>query len=222
MKMKKVLFSVATISLLIACGESQKPTTVETKTIPIDNIAEKQVEKVCKKGYDKKATKIAFGGFKTTQKVEVKGYFKKFTIDSTNVADSPEEIFANSTISIPTDYIETNDIGRNRRLREEYFGKMEATQKITGKIIEFDKESSQVKIELTINAVSNIESFDYKLVGDTLTLNGTIDILNFDGSSALKAINKACEVLHKGADGISKTWSEANIYISTVIKETCE
>ena len=87
MKMKKVLFSVATISLLIACGESQKPTTVETKTIPIDNIAEKQVEKVCKKGYDKKATKIAFGGFKTTQKVEVKGYFKKFTIDSTNVAD---------------------------------------------------------------------------------------------------------------------------------------
>ena len=99
---------------------------------------------------------------------------------------------------------------------------MKSTQNITGKIMKFNKDSNKVNVELTINEVSKVVGFDYNIVGDTLTLDGTIDIIDFDGSSALKAINKACEVLHKGADGISKTWSEANIYISTVIKETCE
>lgn len=220
--MKKILLSASAIIFLISCGGGQKPNSEESKNTPVNSTTQKQVEKVCKKGYDKKSTKIAFGGFKTTQKVEVKGYFKKFTIESTNIADTPEDIFDNSTISIPTDYIETNDIGRNRRLREEYFGKMKSTQNITGKIMKFNKDSNKVNVELTINEVSKVVGFDYNIVGDTLTLDGTIDIIDFDGSSALKAINKACEVLHKGADGISKTWSEANIYISTVIKETCE
>ena len=220
--MKKLLLSIATMALLSSCGGEQKPPAPETEIPQIDTTAQIQQEEICKKGYDKKGTKIGFGGFKTTDKVEVKGYFKKFTVDSTTVADTPEEIFANSTISIPTDYLETNDIGRNRRLREEYFGKMVSTQNITGKIVSFNKDSSQVKIELTINAVSNEVDFDYAVVEDTLSINGTIDVLDFDASAALKAINKACEVLHKGADGVSKTWSEANIYITSVVKETCE
>ncbi len=220
--MKKIILSIATISILASCGGEQKPTVKEVKTPKTETTVKKEVVTVCKKGFDKKATKIGFGGFKTTQKVEVKGYFPKFMIDSTSVADSPEEIFSNASITIPVDYIETNNIGRNRRIREEYFGNMEATQNITGKILNFNKDSNQVKIELTINSVSNEVDFDYTVLEDTLSINGTIDILDFDASSALNAINKACEVLHKGADGISKTWSEANIYISTVIKETCE
>jgi len=220
--MKKLLLSIAAITLIVSCGGEQKPPAQLGKITQSDTTAQKQAKEVCKKGYDKKATKIGFGGFKTTDKVEVKGYFKKFSVDSTTVADTPEEIFSNSTISIPTDYLETNDIGRNRRLREEYFGKMISTQNITGKIINFNKDSNQVKIELTINAVSNEVDFDYAVFEDTLSINGTIDVLDFGAGAALKAINKACEVLHKGADGISKTWSEANIYITTVIKETCE
>ena len=220
--MKKLLLSIATITLLVSCGGEQNTPAQQVEITQADTTAQKEAEEVCKKGYDKKATTIGFGGFKTTGKVEVKGHFKKFTVDSTTVADTPEEIFANATISIPTDYLETNDIGRNRRLREEYFGKMVSTQNITGKIISFNRDSNQVKIELTINAVSNEVDFDYAVVEDTLSINGTIDVLDFGASAALKAINKACEVLHKGADGISKTWSEANIYITSVIKETCE
>ncbi len=220
--MKKLILSITTISILFSCGGDQKTTSKKIETSNEVVKSKKEIIKVCKKGYDKKATRIGFGGFKTTEKVEVKGYFKKFSVDSTIVADTPEEIFANSTISIPTDYLETNNIGRNRRLREEYFGKMASTQNITGKIVNFNEESNQVKIELTINEVSNEIDFDYEVTGDTISINGTIDILDFDAGSALKAINKACEVLHKGADGISKTWSESNIYITSVIKETCE
>tara|TARA_B100001540_G_scaffold309865_1_gene326734 strand:- start:147 stop:809 length:663 start_codon:yes stop_codon:yes gene_type:complete len=220
--MKNLLLSIATVSILASCGGEQKQTSQVIDNNQNDTIKQKAAEPICKKGYDKKATKIGFGGFKTTDKVEVKGHFKKFTVDSTIVADTPEEIFANASISIPVDYLETNDIGRNQRLREEYFGKMESTQNITGKIVNFNKDSSTVKIELTINKVSNEIDFNYNVIEDTLSINGTIDILNFDASSALNAINKACEALHKGADGISKTWSEANIYITSVIKDTCE
>tara|TARA_B100000963_G_C22446047_1_gene588887 strand:- start:63 stop:728 length:666 start_codon:yes stop_codon:yes gene_type:complete len=221
--MKKLLFSLSITILIASCGGEKKPPS-QKPDISITSTKKTQTsgEAVCKKGYDQKATKIGFGGFKTTDKVEVKGYFRKFAVKSTNVADTPEEIFANATISIPTDYLETYDIGRNRRLREEYFGKMVSTQNINGKIVSFNKDSNQVKIELTINAVSNEVDFNYAVVQDTLLINGTIDVLDFGASAALRAINKACEALHKGADGVSKTWSEANIYITSVVKETCE
>ena len=90
--MKKLLLSIATITLLVSCGGEQNTPAQQVEITQADTTAQKEAEEVCKKGYDKKATTIGFGGFKTTGKVEVKGHFKKFTVDSTTVADTPEEI----------------------------------------------------------------------------------------------------------------------------------
>lgn len=220
-KMKKLLLlSVTAVATLFACGGSE--TATKTTTAPAMDTAQAATEKICKKGYDKGATKIGFGGFKYTEKAEVKGYFKDFTIEGTTIADSPEEIFANATFIVPVNYIETNDVGRNRRIRDEYFGNMTNSTNLTGKVLKFNTDSSTIDVELTINEVTKPVTLNYALSGDTINLMGNIDILDFEASAALEAINKACEALHKGSDGVSKTWSDVNLYISSVVTEACE
>jgi len=217
--MKKLILSISTTVFLASCGG--ETTSNKSQTIANDT-SKVETPQVCKKGYDKDATEIAFGGFKTTEKKEVKGFFKQFTVKSTKVADTPEEIFGNAEFSIPVNYLETNDLGRNRRIRDEYFGNMEATENITGKVIAFNPDSNQVQIELTLNSVTKEIDLNYSVNGDTIALAGSIDILDFNASAGLEALNKACEALHKGPDGVSKTWSDVNLYISSVIKETCK
>lgn len=224
--MKKLILSATALVLLIACGGESKTETAKTVTPQEDSVTTQQstpaTPKVCKKGYDADATIIYFGGFKTTEKKEVLGYFTQFQVDSTKIADTPEEIFQNATINIPIIGLDTKDVGRNGRIRKHYFGNMENTKSIKGKIVEFNTDSNKVNLELTMNAISKVVTLDYKVSGDSLSFSGEINALDFDASESIKALNKACEALHKGADGVSKTWAEVNLYLTTVVTEACE
>ena len=208
--MKNILLTIASSLLLISCGgETEKETA-------------SQINKVCKKGYDVDSTTIGFGGFKYTEKTEVKGIFEKFTVEGTKVADTPEEVFANATISIPISTIETKNPNRNKRIEEDYFGKMESTFLIKGSIVKFNKGANEVIINITLNKVSKDITLNYSTSGDVIKINGELNILDFDASKALRSIHTVCEALHTGSDGVSKTWAEANLYITSKLKKSCE
>ena len=51
---------------------------------------------------------------------------------------------------------------------------------------------------------------------------GQIDVFDWNASEALDALNEVCHALHKGPDGVSKTWSEVHLFVSSVVKEACE
>lgn len=223
--MKKLILSVATIALLASCGGESKTEKTKNEAPAIDSTAIKLAKaksKVCKKGYDEKATSIGFGGYKTTDKKEVKGVFYDFSVDSTVIADTPEEIFANAEISIPIEGLDTKDVGRNNRIKNSFFGTLESTEFMSGKIISFNRDSSTVKMELTLNAISKEVTLDYLVSGDTLSFDGKIDVFDWNASEALDALNEVCHALHKGPDGVSKTWSEVHLFVSSVVKEACE
>ena len=107
--MKKIFVSIAAVGLLISCGGETAKETTSTTATPQDS-STTTTPKICKKGYDVANTTIGFGGFKTTEKKEVKGTFTQFTVKGTTIADTPEEVFANATISIPISTIETKDL----------------------------------------------------------------------------------------------------------------
>jgi len=46
-------------------------------------------------------------------------------------------------------------------------------------------------------------------------------MVDFGAEAAVAAINKACEALHTGADGISKTWSVVELSIETTLNKNC-
>lgn len=221
--MKKHLFTIGSAILLAACGgNTTENTTLKGTDSANDSTSANTKEVACTKAYNQAETWIKFGAFKTTEKKEVGGEFKEFTIEGTKQADTHEEIFANASFNIPIYGLDTKDLGRNKRIKEEFFGTMNGTENLTGKVTGFNQDSSKVNVELKMNELSQEIALDYTIAGDTIKLTGSLDVLNWEGSEALAALNKACESLHKGPDGVSKTWADVSLYITSVVKSTCE
>ena len=62
---------------------------------------------------------------------------------------------------------------------------------------------------------------NYTVNDATIKLTGEIDLVDFKAEEAVASLNKICEALHTGADGISKTWSTVELAIETTLKKEC-
>jgi hypothetical protein len=51
------------------------------------------------------------------------------------------------------------------------------------------------------------------------SFDGVMNLENWDALAAVASINKACEALHTGKDGISKTWSEVAVHADVLLNK---
>ncbi|MFT6746138.1 MAG: polyisoprenoid-binding protein YceI [Glaciecola sp.] len=167
--------------------------------------------------YDNSSTTVGFGAFKTTAKKEVKGWFTDFEVSGITESKDLAEILGNASINISVSSLDTKDDGRNATLLAEFFNKTTSNENITGKVVSIDKDNSIALLELTFNDVSKELEFTYNLSGDTLSMQSVLNLKDVNGLEALASISTACDALHKGDDGVSKTWSDVNIYLTTVL-----
>ena len=58
-----------------------------------------------------------------------------------------------------------------------------------------------------------LEEYEVKSTfeNNVYTIETDVDLMDFNAGKGLEALNQACLELHKGADGVSKTWSEVHI-----------
>jgi len=169
--------------------------------------------------YNNSTTTIGFGAFKTTAKKEVKGWFTGFELTGVNEASDVKEIFKDAVITIDVSTLDTKNEGRNATLLSEFFSKTTSNETITGRVVSFDSTATTAVLELTFNDVAKELTFSYELSGDTLLMQSTLNLEDVNGLAALTSISVACDALHKGADGVSKTWNEVNIYLRTVLNK---
>jgi polyisoprenoid-binding protein YceI len=167
--------------------------------------------------YDASNTRVGFGAFKTTAKKEVKGWFTDFKLTGITEASDVKDVFKDAMISINVNSLDTKNEGRNATLLAEFFNKTTSNEVITGKVISFDSTGTSAVLELTFNDVAKELVFSYDLNGDTLSMQSILNLEDVNGLDALASISTACDALHKGDDGVSKTWSEVNIYLTTVL-----
>ncbi len=45
---------------------------------------------------------------------------------------------------------------------------------------------------------------------------------NWNGDDAIASLNKVCEYLHKGEDGVSKLWSVVELNIEAILNKNCD
>lgn len=167
--------------------------------------------------YDNSSTTVGFGAFKTTAKKEVKGWFTDFEVSGITESKDLAEILGNASININVASLDTKDKSRNATLLAEFFNKTTSNESITGKVVSVNDDSSTALLELTFNDVSKELQFSYSLSGDTLLMQSVLNLEDVNGLDAVASLNTACEALHKGDDGVSKTWNEVNIYLTTVL-----
>ena len=159
---------------------------------------------------------IDWTAYKTTDKVGVKGQFKKVNITKGGEGDSAKEAINNAEFSIPVSSIFTKDTSRDFKIKKFFFGIMENTSLLSGK---FTVENDSIgSVALTMNGVTKDLPFAYTFTNKTFNLKATMNISNWNAAKALTSLNEACKDLHKGADGVTKTWDDVALNITTVFK----
>ncbi len=177
----------------------------------------------CHYQIDTKDIKAEWTGFKTSEKAGVNGTFKQTTFKFENGAKSLKELFSKGSFSIEAASVFTNNPARDTNLTTNFFSKLIETAAITGKVenIKGDDQKGTFDLILTFNKTTKPVAFEYMVLKDEITATGSMDLINFNANSALSSLNQACLELHKGKDGVSKTWPEVLLKVSTKFKKEC-
>ena len=186
-----------------SCKSEKKADAVKTETKK--DIAAFSLEKA--------TNEINFTAYKTTDKVPVGGQFKKVDIVSGGEGDSVKEAINNTAFSIPVSSIFTKETSRDFKIKKFFFGVMDNTKLLSGKLMLTDDTNGVAEIKM--NGVTEKVAFTYSIVDNVFKMTGTMDITKWNASAALASLNTACLDLHKGADGVSKTWSEVALNITS-------
>ena len=91
---------------------------------------------------------------------------------------------------------------------------MDNTKLLSGKLLLTDTTNGVVEIKM--NGVSQKVPFKYSIVDRVFNMKASMDVNNWNASKALASLNNVCLDLHRGADGISITWSEVTLNITTI------
>lgn len=222
--MKKIIFALSAAVVLVSCGGNETTPAVETPK-------QDSTSQACIYSYDSSSTEIVFGAFKFTEKKEVKGSFLKFTVDNTKESDQPYKVLEGAEFKIDIEGMSTKDIGRDKNIKTSFFYIMDSTAFLTGKLRSVEmtgynsdskKDTLPANVLLKMNGVEKEIKLQLEINDDYLKLTGTINLDDFKAQKALAALSEACKDLHKGPDGVSKTWNEVNIYVSTKLKNSCK
>ena len=165
------------------------------------------------------STKVSFTAYKTTEKVPVGGQFKEINLSNVTSGATPLEALDGIEFSIPVSSLFTNDPTgtRDPKILEFFFGVMKNTELISGVV---KVENGKSSMDVTLNGETQNIPLEHEMIGnEKIIFNGIMNLENWDAMNAVSSINKACEVLHTGKDGISKTWSEVAVKAQVLLQK---
>ena len=158
---------------------------------------------------DTSTAKIEWTAYKTTDKIAVKGEFKKISITNAKPAKNTFELINGTEFSIPVSSIFSNNEDRDNKLKQFFFGVMDNTKLLSGKILITPNQTGSLII--TMNSMTHAFPITYTISEKEFTMTGVMNLEQWNGQTAIKSLNKICFDLHKAADGISKTWNDVQI-----------
>ncbi|QTV05950.1 YceI family protein [Faecalibacter bovis] len=204
--MKKIAIVLGVVGLTIfSCTESKVEENVNT---PIEEVVVTQEEPSDIVDGVVRNSVVKWTGFKTTEKLAVSGTFEAVQVTDTKEGTTPEQVLQGAKVRVAVSSINSGAEDRDGKLKMILFGTMANTSYING-VINF--KGGKTFITFTLNNVSKEYEVASKFENNVFTINTTLDLANFNANSAVEALNTACADLHKGADGITKTWSEVEI-----------
>ena len=165
------------------------------------------------------STTIKFTAYKTTDKKGVGGEFTTVNLKNAEAKTSALDALNGLEFSIPISSLFTNDATKTRdpKIMEFFFGVMDNTEFISG-TFKFD-DAKKCSIDLKLNGVTANLPMEYSVSeGRRVSFSGVMNLETWNALDAVASLNKACEALHTGKDGVSKTWNDVAIEASTYLK----
>jgi hypothetical protein len=199
------------VSLLLVAFLSCK---TEKKVNPIKEIKVEAPKSTAEFSIEKASKQINFTAYKTSDKIPVGGQFKKVNVLSGGEGNTVKEAIHNTEFSIPVSSLFTQNSSRDYKIKKFFFGIMDNTKLLSGKLLLTDTTNGVVEIKM--NGVSQKVPFKYSIVDRVFNMKASMDVNDWNASKALASLNNVCLDLHRGADGISITWSEVTLNITTI------
>ena len=160
----------------------------------------------CTFSYSQPTTSVHWTAFKYTEKAAVEGGFNQFQIQGTAPAKSQLDVFKNATFTIDVNSVDSGNDGRDAKIKEHFFGHIEGNSGVM--TLTMNGRTQEIPVELAVD-------------GRKVILKGSLDVANFEGSEALKALNEVCKALHTGPDKVSKLWPDVNVRLETSLDADC-
>lgn len=213
--MKKLFLPMAVITAIIitSCGGGEENTETTTNTGDI-----------CFYSYDEAAgTQVRWTAFKTSDKIAVGGQFNEVNVTAGDKSTKITDVLQTIKFNIPTASTNTANAERDDKIIASFFGAMTATDLIIGQVKSAtgDNTSGSCVFYLTLNDVEREVTLNYTVDDATIKLTGAIDINNWNGQTALAALNEACSEPHKGEGTESISWPNVELAIETTLKKAC-
>ncbi len=208
--MKKI--ALFTLSLLVFASYNCKDAKKEKKQV-------EEMMKTEQYSLVTDSTKVSFTAYKTSEKLPVGGKFTKISISETSSGATALEALNGTKFSIPVSSLFTNDATgtRDPKIIEFFFGVMKNTELISG-IFKAGADNT-CSIDVTLNGETANIPLTHESSENTYTFKGVMNLENWKALDAVASINKACEALHTGKDGVSKTWSEVAIQAEVLLEK---
>ena len=175
----------------------------------------------CQYSFDESKTKVFWVAYKTTDKLKVVGHFVEFTTNRTNEQfSSLEEMVNGIKFTINTSTSISNDFVRDMNLKDYFFQLFTDNFEINGSLAEMNEGS--VTAHLDVLGLDKQIDLLYSLEENVLKMKGTLSLEEIGAIKAYQSIQEKCIHLHKGNDGISKTWDEVDVIIEVPILKDCK
>ena len=153
--MKKTIYTIALGGLfavgLNACGNEEK----HDKTVNTEEVA---IEKACTYNLDATSVKVNWTAFKLTEKKGVGGTFDNVIISGISESESVLGAVTNATFEIQTATVNSDNPPRDLKIANSFFGTMENTELITGKIISLEENGTGMVLLKLNNVVKRSSS----------------------------------------------------------------
>lgn len=209
--MKEIKLALLGLALIASynCKETKKESSEEVKEVSADQFS-----------LVSDSTKVSFTAYKTSEKLPVGGTFTKINITQSDSGTTALDAMNGTTFTIPVSSLFTNDPTETRdpKIIEFFFEAMTNTTLISGVFKVSDDEKCSIDVSLN-GKTENIPLEAVMTSGNSYTFNGVMDLESWDALAAVSSLNKACEALHTGADGVSKTWSEVAVKAEVILQK---
>jgi hypothetical protein len=170
---------------------------------------------------ENKSIELKWTAFKTTKKVPVTGTFKNIELIKINNSNPTSEVhkwLTSYSFSFDVKSVDTQNPQRDKTLTDNFFGLFKTSLEylpgsilITGKVKTIDPNNQTLIALLNVNAINKEVPLKFSFQNNTLELIGSIDLLDFGLNEAYSKLHTACLDLHKGEDGVSKTWTQVDL-----------
>ncbi|MCB1201436.1 MAG: YceI family protein [Leptospiraceae bacterium] len=179
--------------------------------------------KNCTFEYDESTVDLTWTAYKFTERAGVAGKFNKIQLTETHVADHPAKVFEGARFLLKPEDINSNNADRDKKIKKEFFGSLKNAGEIQGYFSDVDVAGNKGAAKITINGIEKDIPLTFT-VGDDYSIQaeGKIDMTDFGGLGAIAALNKVCDDLHKGKDGISKLWPDVGLKLTAKPKTECK